>query len=101
MSNRTLYAYERFSTPEQVKGDSHRRQEGKAATYAKQHGLVLDTEFALQDHGVSAFRGRNFEKGALGQFRRLLMTAGCPRARYWVPRTWTGSRARIDGMRSS
>jgi DNA invertase Pin-like site-specific DNA recombinase len=79
MSNRILYAYERFSTPEQAAGDSIRRQTEKAAAYAKQHGLVLDDTFELHDHGISAFRGRNFAQGALGRFLKAVDEGVVPR----------------------
>jgi hypothetical protein len=36
------YSYIRFSTPDQEKGDSLRRQEKDAEDYAKKHGLTLD-----------------------------------------------------------
>jgi hypothetical protein len=45
------YSYVRFSTPEQAKGDSHRRQTEKAAKYAAENGLELDTELRLADLG--------------------------------------------------
>lgn len=62
------YSYTRFSTPEQMKGDSYRRQTEAAALYAATHSLELDTELTFEDLGVSAFRGRNAETGALGDF---------------------------------
>lgn len=62
------YSYLRFSTPEQLKGDSMRRQTQLAEDYARKHGLTLDTELNLKDLGVSAFRGANVETGALGAF---------------------------------
>lgn len=62
------YSYTRFSTPEQAKGDSLRRQIELAQTYAATHGLQLDDELRLRDEGVSGFRGANVRKGALGQF---------------------------------
>jgi DNA invertase Pin-like site-specific DNA recombinase len=62
------YSYLRFSTPEQLKGDSLRRQAGMAAEYAAAHQLELDTELNLKDLGVSAFRGDNIATGALGAF---------------------------------
>jgi DNA invertase Pin-like site-specific DNA recombinase len=66
---RLAYSYLRFSTPEQLKGDSLRRQTALAAAYAQRHGLTLDTELKLSDLGVSAFRGDNVaETGALGGF---------------------------------
>jgi DNA invertase Pin-like site-specific DNA recombinase len=66
------YSYLRFSTPEQMKGDSLRRQTELAETYARRHSLELDTELNLRDLGVSAFRGKNLETGALGAFRRAI-----------------------------
>jgi len=35
------YSYIRFSTPEQLKGDSLRRQLEKSQNYADEHGLDL------------------------------------------------------------
>src|SRR4051812_47655331 len=62
------YSYIRFSTPQQKLGDSLRRQSEKAAKYAAEHGLTLDTELKMTDAGVSAFRGKNASTGALGGF---------------------------------
>jgi DNA invertase Pin-like site-specific DNA recombinase len=64
------YSYLRFSTPEQAKGDSKRRQWQLAKDYAEQNGLELDEELTYQFHdlGVSAFRGDNKETGRLGDF---------------------------------
>jgi DNA invertase Pin-like site-specific DNA recombinase len=62
------YSYLRFSTPEQSKGDSHRRQTQLAADYALRNSLALDTELTFHDLGVSAFRGTNAETGRLGDF---------------------------------
>jgi DNA invertase Pin-like site-specific DNA recombinase len=66
------YSYLRFSTPEQSKGDSLRRQTALADDYAKRHGLTLDTELNLRDLGISAYRGDNAALGALGAFRRAV-----------------------------
>ena len=66
------YSYLRFSTPEQSKGDSLRRQTALADDYAKRHGLTLDTELNLRDLGVSAFRGDNVAVGALGAFQKAV-----------------------------
>lgn len=72
MSTRTLapkaYSYIRFSTPAQAKGDSHDRQTDKAARYAAENGIELDTELTLTDFGVSGYRGKNVRKGALRVF---------------------------------
>jgi DNA invertase Pin-like site-specific DNA recombinase len=62
------YSYIRFSTPQQSLGDSLRRQTEKAAKYALEHGLTLDTELNLSDLGVSAYRQSNAKKGALRVF---------------------------------
>jgi len=64
----TAYSYLRFSTPEQSKGDSLRRQSDKARDYANDNGLDLDESLTLKDLGVSAFRGQNSETGCLGDF---------------------------------
>lgn len=62
------YSYIRFSTPEQLKGDSLRRQKEASEQYAKDNGLTLDTTLNMQDLGLSAFHGINRIKGALGRF---------------------------------
>ena len=43
------YSYLRFSTPEQQRGDSFRRQTSLAADYAAQHGLELDTALTFPE----------------------------------------------------
>jgi len=62
------YSYLRFSTPDQMKGDSFRRQSELAQEYADKHDLELDTELIFHDLGKSAFRGANAVDGALGKF---------------------------------
>ncbi|BAO86871.1 recombinase family protein [Caballeronia cordobensis] len=64
----TAYSYVRFSTPEQSKGDSLRRQQASSEAYALAHGLTLDTTLTFHDLGVSAYRGSNVERGRLGDF---------------------------------
>ena len=66
------YSYIRFSTPQQSGGDSQSRQTDKAARYAAEHGLTLDTELKLNDLGVSAYRGKNAKAGNLGVFLRAV-----------------------------
>jgi DNA invertase Pin-like site-specific DNA recombinase len=68
----TAYSYLRFSTPEQMRGDSFRRQTELSQQYAEEHGLDLDNTLTFRDLGVSAFRGRNIAKGALGDFLRAV-----------------------------
>jgi DNA invertase Pin-like site-specific DNA recombinase len=53
----TAYSYVRFSTPEQSKGDSLRRQQALSEAYALENGLTLDTTLTFHDLGVSAYRG--------------------------------------------
>lgn len=62
------YSYIRFSTPEQSKGDSHRRQSDKSAQYALTHGLTLDNSLTYHDLGKSAYRGDHAATGGLGLF---------------------------------
>ncbi|MCW2336279.1 DNA invertase Pin-like site-specific DNA recombinase [Sphingobium sp. B2D3A] len=63
-----VYSYSRFSTPEQAKGDSSRRQAAAAERWAARRGLVLDSSLAIHDEGVSAFRGANAADGGLARF---------------------------------
>jgi DNA invertase Pin-like site-specific DNA recombinase len=62
------YSYLRFSTPEQQRGDSFRRQTEAAVEYVAKHGLNLDTELTFEDRGISAYHGKNAETGKLGAF---------------------------------
>ncbi|WP_051677613.1 recombinase family protein [Bradyrhizobium sp. URHD0069] len=64
------YSYLRFSSPEQMKGDSLRRQWEASKAYASRHGLDLDQNLTFHDMGVSGFKGANVQRGALGLFRR-------------------------------
>lgn len=73
------YSYIRFSTPEQLKGDSLRRQKEASEKYAKEKGLTLDTTLNMQDLGLSAFKGTNKTKGALGQFLQLVKEEKIPK----------------------
>lgn len=66
--NNKAYSYLRFSTSEQMKGDSYRRQSEHSHRYAEQHGLELDEHLTFEDLGVSAFHGANAQEGQLGAF---------------------------------
>lgn len=66
------YSYIRFSTPEQLKGDSLRRQLEAGEKYAHEHGLILDKSLSMQDLGLSAYHGEHKTKGALGEFLKLV-----------------------------
>ncbi|WP_120009091.1 recombinase family protein [Teichococcus vastitatis] len=76
MQKRLAYSYLRFSSPEQAKGDSVRRQMQKAADYAAAQGWELNTD--LRDEGVSAYTGANL-KGAFGGFLREIEAGRVPR----------------------
>ena len=56
-------SYTRFSTGEQAKGDSYRRQTEAAENYCERNGLKLLDDFF--DSGISAFKGTNADEGAL------------------------------------
>lgn len=66
-----VYSYTRFSTPEQAKGDSYRRQTDAAERWAAGRGLVIDDQLSMADEGMSAYRGSNTSEGALGTFLQL------------------------------
>ncbi|MBD8677554.1 recombinase family protein [Sphingomonas sp. CFBP 13720] len=63
-----VYSYSRWSTPEQSKGDSSRRQADAADRWAARHGYQLDLSLSITDEGVSAFRGTNAVDGGLSRF---------------------------------
>lgn len=58
------YSYIRFSSAIQAQGDSYRRQYELSKQYAEEHNLSLD-DFTYSDMGMSAFRGKNADEGAL------------------------------------
>lgn len=71
------YAYSRYSSEPQGKGDSIRRQNELVERYLKQHPeLELSTDETLQfsDQGVSAFRGAHAKRGAFARFLGLVQT---------------------------
>ena len=76
------YSYLRFSTPEQQKGDSFRRQATMAASYAARKGLDLDTALTFHDLGVSAFKGVNAETGRLADFLEAVKVGLVPQGSF-------------------
>lgn len=76
------YSYIRFSTPEQSRGDSLRRQTSKAEAWALQRGLVLDN--SLRDLGVSAYHGANRTTGALRSFLDMVEKDQIERGSYLI-----------------
>lgn len=77
------YSYVRFSSPEQAKGDSLRRQTEAAQKYAQKHGLSLDEELTFQDLGLSAYQARNnASHGELADFLEAVKTGLVPKGSY-------------------
>jgi len=76
------YSYIRFSTPEQLKGDSLRRQAEASQKYAEEHGLELDKTLNLRDLGISAYDKSNIKKGALGYFVDLVNSGKIPKGSF-------------------
>lgn len=65
------YSYIRFSSPDQAKGDSYRRQRAAAEAYCAENGLELaDTkEYLFFDHGRSAYKAEHLDDSAdFGRF---------------------------------
>jgi DNA invertase Pin-like site-specific DNA recombinase len=67
MAKKTAYSYIRFSTPEQIKGDSLRRQLAASESWCQRNGYTLDSH-SYRDLGISAFKGNNVAMGKLGAF---------------------------------
>lgn len=80
--SRKAYSYLRFSTPEQSKGDSFRRQTSLAQRWCTTHGIELDESLTFQDLGVSAYRGDNAESGKLGDFLLGVKAGSIPQGSY-------------------
>ncbi len=68
------YSYVRFSTMTQSKGASLRRQIEKSEEWSRRKGIPLDDSLRLSDLGVSAYRGKNKEVGALADFVSAIET---------------------------
>jgi DNA invertase Pin-like site-specific DNA recombinase len=76
--NPIAYSYVRFSTLEQRKGDSARRQLQYSIDFAEKHGLTLDTTLNMLDEGKSAYDNSNVTRGALGVFLELVKAKRIP-----------------------
>ncbi len=66
------YSYIRFSSPQQAKGDSLRRQLEQTKKYCEQNNLELDQSLTMYDLGLSAYHGHHRTQGTLGQFIKLV-----------------------------
>lgn len=78
------FSYLRFSTPEQIKGDSFRRQTEASDKFIAENGLVLDTSLNMHDLGLSAFDKSNVTKGRLGGFIRAIEQGKIPPGSYLI-----------------
>src|SRR5689334_14203980 len=67
------YSYLRYSTAEQGRGDSARRQTEARDKWLSAHpGVPLDTSLRLADRGRSAFKRKNWDAYALAEFVKLV-----------------------------
>ena len=90
------YSYVRFSTAKQELGDSLRRQVEACEKYCKKHGLELHP-VSFRDLGVSAFKRKNVEKGALAAFIDAVKTGKVEQGSYLIIEQFDRlSRADID-----
>lgn len=80
------YSYMRFSTTEQRKGDSVRRQTALRDAFVERYKLRLDTSLTFVDAGVSGHRGRHrsSDKFALGYFLSLVKTGRIASGSYLI-----------------
>jgi DNA invertase Pin-like site-specific DNA recombinase len=74
---KTAFSYIRFSSPEQAKGDSFRRQSEKAEVWAKANGYAIVKSWA--DLGVSSYRGRNAKTGHFAEFLQAAKSGELPK----------------------
>src|SRR4051812_18193044 len=72
-----VISYLRFSRPEQLKGDSVRRQLALGEEWAAKHRMKIADTF--RDLGISAFRGKNAAEGKLFELLRLADEGRIPR----------------------
>ena len=68
------YSYIRFSTPDQLEGDSQRRQLELSMNYCEKNNLKLDESTTIKDLGLSAFHGTHIKEGFLGHFLEAIKT---------------------------
>lgn len=66
------YSYIRFSSKRQISGHSLKRQHEACVQFCRDQGLTLDTSLTFRDLGVSAFRSKNKEEGALAVFLKAV-----------------------------
>jgi hypothetical protein len=72
------YSYIRFSSGEQKKSDSFRRQWEDCVTFCDSNDLFLEKSRQFYDEAISAFRGKNRTEGALGVLLEMIKSGGVP-----------------------
>ncbi len=78
-------SYLRFSSIEQRKGDSVRRQTEGTEKWCEKNGIPLDHNLSCLDAGKSAFHGdHRSDKAALGNFLELVKAGKVPRGSYLI-----------------
>ena len=77
------YSYVRFSTSKQELGDSLRRQVDACEKYCEKNGLELHP-VSYRDLGVSAFKRKNLEKGALFAFIQAVNAGKIEKGSYLI-----------------
>lgn len=86
-ANAVAYSYLRFSSPEQAKGDSIRRQTEMTKAWCERTGVRYDESLSLRDEGKSAFTGehrKNPDRHALAGFLELVRLGRVPRGSYFI-----------------
>jgi DNA invertase Pin-like site-specific DNA recombinase len=81
------YSYIRFSTPEQAKGDSLRRQTELRDHWCKANNVRLDSSLTLRDEGVSGFTGehrQNPDRHGLACFLEAVRTGRVTKGAYLI-----------------
>jgi DNA invertase Pin-like site-specific DNA recombinase len=81
------YSYIRFSTPEQAKGDSLRRQVEATRAWCADNNVRLDESLTFRDLGKSAFLGehrKNPDRHALAAFLKMVEAGRVARGSYLV-----------------
>jgi DNA invertase Pin-like site-specific DNA recombinase len=87
MTTATAYSYIRFSTPEQAKGDSLRRQTELLDRWLRDTGVPLDASLTLRDEGVSGYTGEhreNPDRHGLACFLEAIRSGRVKRGSYLV-----------------
>jgi DNA invertase Pin-like site-specific DNA recombinase len=77
------FSYIRWSSKKQDKGDSLRRQKAARDRLVVKHNLTLD-ERNFEDLGVSAFRGKNRDEGALAAFLQAVENKTIPKGSWLI-----------------